>query len=156
MMTLRVERFGFGKDSTLSELTISNDTFSCYVIEDERRTRKVKGETCIPVGTYEVLLKTDSPKFETKYFSRFPDIHRGMLWLQDVENFSFVYIHMGNKETHTQGCLLPNLVPQILPDGEFLGGRSKPAYEAIYRRVIAAFDTGERVFVEIAERQPDG
>ena len=152
-MTLRHERFGFGRDSTIAELTFSNDPFLCYMMEDERRETKVQGETCIPLGHYEILLKTDSPKFEQRYRNRFPDMHRGMLWLQDVPGFSWVYIHMGNLEKHTEGCLLPNLVPMMLPDGEFRGARSEEAYVAIYKRVIAAMDSGERVFVEVAERQ---
>lgn len=154
MMTLTLERFAFGKNSTLGLLTISNDPFSCFVVEDERRVTKVPGETCIPLGTYEILLKTDSPKFEDRYRLRFPGLHRGMLWLQDVLDFSWVYIHMGNREKNTDGCLLPNLVPIMLPDGELRGATSKAAYEAIYRRVVAAFDSGERVFIEVVERQP--
>lgn len=151
MFTISIDRYGFGDDSTGSRLTLSDDPFECFVVEDERRKVKVPGETCIPPGSYEVKLRTDSKKFK-KYYDRFRDFHRGMLWLQDVPGFTWVYIHIGNTDDHTEGCLLPGLVQMLLPDGEFTVARSEPAYVAIYKRAIAAFDKNERVFVKITER----
>lgn len=153
MLTIEVERYGFGADSTLGQLTLSgDDPWSCFTCEDERRKVKVPGETCIPPGTYEVKLRTDSAKFQ-KYYDRFPDFHRGMLWLQDVPEFEFIYIHVGNKESHTDGCILPGVVPQVMPDGEFQVARSEVAYVALYKRVIAAMDKEERVVVHVTERE---
>ena len=154
MLAIRVERFGFGKDSTLSEWTFSGDNtqpWHCYGCEDERRIKKVYGETCIPEGIYEIKLRTDSTKFK-KYYARY-DFHRGMLWLQNVLGFEWIYIHTGNDDEDTMGCLLPGVVPIMLPDGEFEVRRSRDAYVALYKRVIAAFDRNERVFVEIVERE---
>lgn len=152
MLTIRVERFGFGEDSTLSEWTLSNDDpWSCYGCEDERRVKKVHGETCIPLGVYEVKLRKNSTKF-AKYYSRY-DNHRGMLWLQDVPGFKWIYIHTGNDDEDTLGCLLPGVVPIMLPDGEFEVRRSRDAYVALYKRVMVAFDRNEKVFVDIVERQ---
>jgi hypothetical protein len=151
MLTIEVDRFAFANDSTGAFVRLSSDPFTCFIVEDERRRKKVPGETCIPPGQYEVKLRTDSAKFQ-KYYDRFPDFHRGMLWLQDVPGFTYVYIHIGNTDDHTEGCLLPGLAPVMLPDGEFTVGRSKDAYVALYKRVCAAFDKNERVFVNITER----
>ena len=153
MLYLDIERFGFGNDSTLGNISLSDpdDPWICYSCEDERREVKVPGETCIPVGTYEILLRTDSEKF-AKYYDRF-DFHRGMLWLQDVPGFKWIYIHIGNKETHTDGCILPGVVPLIMPDGEFQVARSEAAYVPLYKRVIANYDMNKRVFARVTERQ---
>ncbi len=151
MLTIEVERYGFGLDSTLGKIHLSgDDPWTCFTCEDERREVKVQGETCVPPGTYEVKLRTDSAKFK-KYYSRF-DFHQGMLWLQDVPGFTFVYIHIVNKESHTEGCILPGVVPQVMPDGEFQVARSEVAYVALYKRAIAALDSGERVVVHVTER----
>lgn len=110
------------------------------------------GETAISPGHYEVRLREHSAKFD-KYYDRFPALHQGVLHLQDVPNFEWVYFHIGNKEKHTQGCLLPNVVPIMLPDGEFAGARSEPAYLALYKRCMVAYDNHEKVTVEITERE---
>lgn len=154
MLTIEVERFGYGLDSTLGQLSLSSDDpWSCFTCEDEGRKTKVKGETAIPPGSYEVKLRTDSAKFK-KYYDRF-DFHQGMLWLQDVPDFTYVYIHIGNKESHTEGCILPGVVPQVMPDGEFQVARSEVAYVALYKRCMAAYDNNERVFVRITQREAE-
>ena len=137
MLTIHIERFGYGLDSTLGKLTLSgDDPWSCFIVEDEGRLTKVKGETAIPTGHYKVKLRK-----------------RGVLHLQNVPDFEYVYFHIGNKEKHTEGCLLPNVVPIALPNGEFSGASSEPAYVALYKRCIAAYDNNEKVTVEIVERE---
>lgn len=147
-MILFVNRFGFGKDSTLGELT--GDGFACFTLEDERRRVKVKSETCIPPGTYTVKIRDDSPKYK-KFDERWP-WHHGMLWLQDVPGFEYIYIHPGNSDDHTDGCILVGDVPQIMPDGEFQISRSRQAYERIYKPIRAVIDSGEEVQVVVVER----
>lgn len=148
-MNLAMYRFGKGDDSTLSTLDV-DDVFECFVLEDELRRIKVRGETAIPAGRYEIKLRTDSPKFEPKYGARFP-FHEGMLWLQDVPNFDWVYIHIGNDDKDSDGCLLTGEVPQVYPDGEFTVGRSEAAYVRLYKKVIAALHRNERVFITILD-----
>lgn len=152
MLNIEVNRYAFGADSTLGSLRMEykGEVFKCFTLEDERRKVKVKGETCIPPGTYELKLRTEGGMHE-KYKKRFPEEHRGMLWLQDVENFQWVYIHIGNKESHTDGCILVGLVPVTMPDGEFEIAKSTEAYLSVNAMVLAAMDAGERVVVHITE-----
>ena len=123
-MRLWLDRYGFGKDSTLGKLSLVEDgkepEHMCFTIEDERRKVKKPGETCIPVGVYGVKYRTDSPKF-AHYYAKFPNLHRGMIHLQNVQGFDMVYVHLGNTDDHTEGCILPNIKPVALPDGEFKG-----------------------------------
>ena len=70
MLTIHIERFGYGLDSTLGKLTLSgDDPWSCFIVEDEGRLTKVKGETAIPTGHYEVKLRKHSAKFDKYYES---------------------------------------------------------------------------------------
>lgn len=149
MMTLEIHRYAFGDDSTLGRLSIDGHLY-CFTLEDERRTVKVSGETCIPPGRYEIKLRTEGG-LHAKYSERFPELHKGMLWLQDVPNFTWVYLHIGNREAHTDGCPLVGMVPVMLPDGEFEIARSKDAYVGLYEIVVGALDEGERVWVHITE-----
>ena len=108
-MKLEVLRYKSADDFTLGALfELKEDgsrEFMCYTLEDEHRDEKVMSETRIPAGEYEIKLRTVGG-FNDKYSRRFKDIHKGMLWLQDVPNFKWVLIHCGNTDEHTAGCLL--------------------------------------------------
>ncbi|MCK5316339.1 MAG: hypothetical protein KAJ55_00415 [Anaerolineales bacterium] len=145
-------RYGFGQESTLSRLYLPTG-FECFLLEDERRRVKVRGETCIPEGRYEITLRTEGGRHED-YLERFPAFHVGMLWLRDVRDFTFIYYHIGNRESQTLGCPLTGRVPKILTTGEFEVRSSEKAYVPFYRKVSAVLLSGERVFTNIREEVP--
>ena len=90
-MELKVVRYNSKADYTDGLLFIDNK-FECFTIEDEAREIKVKGETCIPDGTYKVTLRTEGG-FNNRYTSKFgADFHKGMLWVRDVPNFEYILI----------------------------------------------------------------
>ena len=93
-------RYDSGSDSTLSILGIpAEKEFLCYILEDEHRDVKVAGETRIPAGRYEIKLRPpEQGNVNAKYMSKFPDMHKGRLWLQDVPGFTWIYIHIGNTD----------------------------------------------------------
>ena len=85
-MLITLYRDNGGLESTIGRLCIGEgitEHHFCYTLEDQRQVKKVKGETRIPAGTYEIKLRTVGG-FTKRYEQRFPDMHRGMLWLQDV------------------------------------------------------------------------
>lgn len=147
-MELEVIRISTSSDSTsgiLYEKTAGGKRkFLCYTLEDEYRAKKVYGETRIPSGTYSIKLRTEGGMHEK--YSRLFDFHVGMLWLQDVPQFEYIYIHLGNDDEDTLGCLLVgdqqnnNIVKQ---DGWL--GRSKQAYSRIYPRIANHIASGGRV-----------
>ena len=58
-MKLKVLRFSSQEDSTSGLLFEDTDLglkFLCYTLEDERRALKVKGETRVPAGIYNLAL----------------------------------------------------------------------------------------------------
>ena len=68
-MKLQVLRFSSQVDSTsglLLEVTDVKKHFLCYTLEDERRALKVKGETRVPAGIYNIGLRTEGG-FHSKY-----------------------------------------------------------------------------------------
>ena len=88
-MKLEVLRFSSQVDSTsgiLFEITDIGRRFLCYTLEDERRAFKVRGETRVPAGTYEVGLRTEGG-FHSRYDKKYPGVHIGMLQVLDVPNF---------------------------------------------------------------------
>jgi hypothetical protein len=123
--------------------------FLCYTLEDEYRAEKVKHETRIPAGTYEMALRKVGG-FHQRYEKRFNDIHKGMLELIGVPNFQYILIHCGNTDEHTSGCIL---VGQTQEYGKKDGwiGRSTQAYFDIYPMIAQALEDGEDVQIEVID-----
>ena len=70
-----------------------------------------------------------------------------MLHILDVPDFEYILIHIGNTDDDTAGCLLvgDTINNNTVNDG-FLGS-STSAYTRLYKKVIKAFDRGEKVFI---------
>lgn len=153
MKNLEVVRFAPGDESTLGamyELDGDERRFLCFTLEDEARDQKVYGETCIPVGTYEVVLRTVGG-FHGRYGETFAEIHKGMLWLQNVPGFEYVLIHCGNDDDDTDGCILVgNSCTQNATEAGALGS-SRDAYRRVYPPIADALENGERVALTVRE-----
>ena len=148
-MKLEVQRFSSESHSTLGILFDVTDKpkFLCYTLEDERRVLKVKGETRIPAGVYEIKFRKKGG-LHAKYNKKYPDIHRGMLHITDVPNFEYILIHTGNTDEHTAGCLIVGDAQEnnlLLPDG--FVGKSVNAYKRIYPSIAKAIGQGEEVTI---------
>lgn len=116
----------------------------CYTLEDEFRRVKVSRETRIPAGTYELKLRA-AGSLTKRYETRFPDIHEGMIWLQDVPNFKWIYIHCGNDDDDTDGCIL---VGSYLRLNRVLNSRS--TYRRIYPGIVESIKAGP-TYLEIVD-----
>ena len=150
-MKLKVLRFSSQEDSTSGLLFLEGDLgleFLCYTLEDEARALKIKGETRVPAGIYEIKLRTEGG-FHEKYKKRFGGLHKGMLHVTNVPNFEWILIHTGNTDEHTAGCLLVGDSQEnntIIKDG-FIG-KSTNAYKRIYPDIAKAIKKGEDVIIE--------
>jgi hypothetical protein len=141
-MKLLVKRGEGAPDFTPGELFIDGK-FECYTLEDERRTEKVKHETCIWEGTYPIRLRTFGGHHD-RYKVKFPDIHKGMLEICNVLEFIAILIHIGNDDDDTSGCLL---VGSAIDESRGKLYRSTEAYLRLYRKVLSALLKGEEVTI---------
>lgn len=92
-MHLQRIRKVFTDKSTIGELSVDG-TFECFTLEDKVRPVKIRGETAIPAGIYEVLV-TFSNKFQ-----------KFLRLLLNVANIEGIRIHTGNTPEDTLGCIL--------------------------------------------------
>ena len=104
-MKIRLHRKWLKKGYSIGNLYI-NGTFITNTLEDEDRglqefnpleeikKKKIKGETAIPVGTYQVTW-TYSPRFK-----------KMLPLLNGVPGYEGIRIHSGNKAKDTEGCIL--------------------------------------------------
>ena len=150
-MELFVTRISSGDEATLGIMHDVSDhsdrQFLNYVLEDQYNEPKIPGETRIPAGRYQILLRTEGG-MHGRYGARFP-WHKGMLWLQDVPEFTFIYIHVGNKDDDSEGCLLvgDGQISNVIERGQVTS--SVAAYKRLYNRIVDALGTGEEVWIEI-------
>ncbi len=94
-MKLELKRLYFKDTYTIGKLYVDGD-YLCDTLEDKHRPDgiKVYGETCIPEGTYKVILN---------YSNRFKKI---MPLVVNVPSFEGIRIHPGNTDKDTSGCIL--------------------------------------------------
>ena len=153
-LKLEVLRYSDNGDSTLSLLFVDG-VFFCHGLEDEHRAQKVAGETRIPNGLYEVKFREAESGLTLKYRAKHPwfTYH---LEVQDVPNFTYVYIHIGNTEKHTDACyLVGNEANNNQVNKAFLG-KSTAAYKRLYKRVSGHLDAGKQVCIEYKTIGADG
>lgn len=138
-MSTRIVRVAQGKNTTLSHLYIDG-LFCCYLLENSLRPVKVAGGTAIPAGEYRLRLNTWAG-MNVHYRGRYPKLHRGMVEIVDIPDFSLVFIHIGNYHTDTAGCPLTGSYAQLI-DGDYRVLHSAAAYKQAYARLLEAIDGG--------------
>tara|TARA_R110000822_G_scaffold302649_2_gene427011 strand:- start:73725 stop:74171 length:447 start_codon:yes stop_codon:yes gene_type:complete len=144
-MEIEVIRYNSSDDYTDGLLFIDGK-FQCYTLEDEERTQKVWGETRIPNGVYNINLRTEGG-FHQRYKNKFEKtFHKGMLHLEDVPNFEYILIHIGNDDDDTAGCILVGSTAD--KDIGFVGA-SKKAYMDLYPQIAQAIEDGREVTITI-------
>jgi hypothetical protein len=145
-MELEVIRFSSHSDSTLGLLfdVTEGRKFLCFTIEDEARETKVKGETRIPAGKYELKLRKEGG-YHQRYVKKYGSMHKGMIHVQDVPGFTYILWHTGNTDEHTMGCLLLGDTSQQNITKEGFIGASNDAYKRVYPSIAEAIENGDKV-----------
>ena len=150
-MELLVKRQSTGNESTIGTMHRTDPAirFRGFTMEDQPNEPKVKGETRIPAGRYQIKLREEGG-MHGRYSKKF-DWHRGMLWLQDVPNFEWVYVHYGNYEKDTDGCILVGDGAQsnVIEDG--MVQASVACYTRLAQEIYAALDAGEEVWITVED-----
>lgn len=157
-MQLSLSRFKSDAVSTVGRLSIDG-VERCVTLEDGFHVAKIAGETRIPAGRYEIKLRMKGG-MSASYLRRFGEaFHKGMLWLQNIPNFEFVYIHIGNTIADTEGCILvgKSASNHVAPArGGYTISESEVAYRDIYVTLRDKLVAGEQVFIAVKdEPAPD-
>ena len=141
----------------IDKLYINNEYFSDALEDPDRgltdtmsleeiRKIKIKGNTCIPYGTYNVTLDVYSPKFGSK--SYYKEVCNGKVpRLLNVKGFDGILIHVGdgpNGHRLTEGCILigRNTIKGGLTEG-------KKYFQLLYNQMLEAKKRGEKIKITI-------
>jgi hypothetical protein len=135
----------FTDKSTIGQVTLEDKPI-CYVLEDKDRgldasmgldeitKLKVYGETCIPYGTYEVVI-TYSQRFK-----------KDLPLLLNVPGYMGIRIHAGNTPEHSHGCLLPGSSITL----DYVSG-SMIAFSKWFGLIQDALLSNKKVFIKITK-----
>lgn len=121
-----VDRLKGEADWTLSKFYFDGKEMGVGV-EDEKRDIKVKGETRVDAGLYNLDLRV-SPKFSHAYYrddegelihatervspelkARYHTQHE-MIWVRNTPRHEYVLVHWGNSDDDTDGCYVVGCV----------------------------------------------
>ena len=127
--------------------------YLCDTLEDTDRglnmlaadsSKKIKKETAIPAGFYEIDLNTQSPKYSAQRWAR-ELCDAKMPRLKNVPLFSDILIHPGNTPTDTEGCILVGkntIVGKVL--------QSRAMFEILMKKHLSPCKRrGERCYIAI-------
>jgi hypothetical protein len=130
-----------------------------FTIEDQKQTgAKVKGETRIPAGRYKVVINKAVTELTKKY--RLQESTRSYfqfhIMLENVPGFSGIYIHIGNTDDHSEGCLLIADVAKnidVYKDNVTKQEESGNCYKRFYLHYYPIIDSGTPVYITIKDEQ---
>ena len=139
---------------TIGQLFVNGQYFSDTLEDTDRGLKdsmsseeiikiKIFGSTCIPCGTYKVVLDIYSPKFGSK--SYYKEICNGKVpRLLNVKGFEGVLIHAGNTDKDSAGCLLVG-VNKV--KGQVINSRE--TFKELYKLLKDKHDKGEKITIKI-------
>jgi hypothetical protein len=137
----------FHSDTTTIGTLFVNNIFECFTLEDAVRDTKIKRKTAIPEGTYDIKYREVVTPMTEKYRKRYKKMgFKYHLELQNVPNYKYVYIHIGNTPKDTEGCIL---VGDSLNENTKTLLKSTQAFTRLYPKIRRAFNKGERVSITI-------
>jgi len=152
-MNLILQRFSDNTKSTLGLLFHKESKkFLNYTLEDEFRAVKVKGETRIPAGYYELKIRKEDTPLTIKHRTAYGQWFKYHIEVTNVPNFTGIYLHAGNTDEHTDGCILignsqnNHMTTQGSPLVSSINGTQR-VYELVYPHLEA----GGKAFIEIRD-----
>ena len=132
---LRLLRYYDSGRSTAGLLFI-NGEFACHTLENPWKGNQ-RRVSCVPEGKYRLALRTEGG-WGDRAKEKFPDMHKGMIELQDVPDRTFILMHWGNYPKDTEGCVLLGKTA-----GVDMVGSSVETYEKVYPKIADAILCGE-------------
>jgi len=154
-MEIILQRLWHDKEQTFGFARDLEGLFKAHSLEDEPRDQKVKGETRIPAGRYELKIRKEDTPLTLRHRESYNKAYK-TAWFQyhievvGVKTHSGIYIHSGVDQAHTDGCLLfadkCDLSLSVKPLANSL-----VAIKRFYELVYPKLESGERCFITILD-----
>lgn len=142
-------------DFTCGYLT-NGQGYNSFCLEDRYYEVKIPGQTRIPAGRYELKLREQNTPltikhratYKTPWFLANPNWYH--IEITGIKGFSGVYVHSGNDDSHTLGCILPAYTFDLTRDDKETSN-SLLAVDAFYSLTYPLLNKGVRCFIDIRD-----
>lgn len=152
-LEVKLKRAFLGERYTIGHMTIDEAKFRCDTIEDTVRDvnkngkfdngeKKIKHETAIPFGRYEITMRVISPTYSKK--KAFAFTGGCMPRLLNVPEFEGILIHTGNTEKDSFGCIVVGLNKV---KGQVVD--SMVTFRRLYAILQEAHKAGRKIYITI-------
>lgn len=148
-VVLNLLRFSDDGETTVGLLYI-DDRFYCYTLEDTYHKVKVPGETRIPAGNYRINFRKQVTPLTEKYRSRYPEWFTFHLEIENVPNFTGIYIHSGGTFNDTEGCILVSDSLSVGDTQTFLNN-SRNTFRSLYGYLSQRLDSNQKILIKIRD-----
>lgn len=152
-MEFILQRFSDNGDSSMSIWLHKEDRkFIMFGLSDEHREVKLKKETRIWAGFYELKIREELTPLTVKHREAYGSWFEYHIEITGVEDFIGTYIHAGNDDDHTDGCELGGntLTNHFIQEKKPLTS-SIDAIRRFYALVYPHLKAGGKAFVEIRD-----
>lgn len=156
---LVLDRFFSHDEATigaLKDVTSKAPKLIGFTCEDQKQPgAKVMHETRIPAGRYRLVINrvlTDLTKKYQKNYSWF----KYHIMLENVPGFTGIYIHIGNHDDHTSGCIiLGDILTNISlkANDRKIVLNSTICFERFYRTYYNLLEAGNTVYLTIKDER---
>lgn len=124
-----------------------------FTLEDQKQLVKVVKETRIPAGRYRLTLN----KSLTEKTAQYRKNYTWFIWhimLNDVQGFSGIYIHIGNDDDDTEGCLLiGDVLASIHKYAEKPLRESTDAFKRFYLKYYPLLEENVPIYLTVKDEQ---
>lgn len=149
--TLSLLRYSHDGITTTGLLYISNK-FYCYTLEDAIAGTNGAKEFRVPAGTYRLQFRKEETALTQKYRDKFPAWFTYQIQLVNVPNFQSAYIHNGDDDTGTEGCILVSDSLSV-GDPQTFFSNSQRTYKQLYKYLSELLNQGKAVQIVIHDEQ---
>lgn len=152
-----VQRYSDDSKSTLGLLFKKIDVggvaklhYFSDTLEDEFRDIKVMHETRIPAGIYELKIRKEDTALTIKHRKSYGSWFKYHIEITGIKNFTGVYVHAGNTDADTSGCLLLGHGSTKINGVQSINN-SLLAVKEWYGQVYDHLDHGGKAFIEFRD-----
>lgn len=151
-MNFLLQRYSATDESTQGLLFVKDPLiWICHTVEDQPQESKVKGETRIPAKYYELKIRKEDTQLTVKHRQTYGTWFKYHIEITGVDGFTGIYIHAGNNDDHTDGCVLLGDTIHNHKIEPVKMERSIQAVKRFYELCYPALESGTRCYLEIRD-----
>ena len=119
-----------------------------YTLEDRFRIEKLKETTRIPEGRYRLKLRV-AMSTKTKQYRKKYNWFSWHIQLENVPNFNYIYLHIGNNARDSEGCILCGTTTNNNTLETGFIRKSTDAFKRFYLWLLPKLENDEVVYIQV-------